>query len=255
MIIDTHTHLYLEQFEEDIEEVVQRAKEEGVSKALFPAIDQSTYEDMMALNGKYDDFFAPMIGLHPCSVKENWQEELSFVKKQLKKGGFVAIGEIGMDLYWDKQFKEAQKEAFKIQCEWAKEYELPIAIHTRDAFDEIFQLLDEVNDNRLKGVFHCFSGNKEQMEKALSYDDFYLGIGGVVTFKNAGLDKVVKHAPLDRLMVETDAPYLTPAPYRGKRNETAYIKYVVGKLAEIFEVDVERMSEITTKNAKQLFQL
>lgn len=255
MIIDTHTHLYLKDFKEDLDQVIQNAKEEGVSQILFPAIDQSTHQDMMDVVAQYPDLIKPMIGLHPCSVKENVKGELAFVEEELKSGKYIAVGEIGMDLYWDKSFKKQQEEAFLQQCEWAKDYNLPIAIHVRDAFPELFELLDQTHDERLKGVFHCFSGDEAQMEKALGYEGFYLGIGGVVTFKNAGLDKVVANAPLDRLMVETDAPYLTPVPYRGKRNESAYVKYVVSKLAEIFQTDVKEISRVTTQNAQSLFQL
>jgi len=247
--------MYLEQFDEDRAACMERAVKENVFLTLLPNIDSSSIGSMKRIIDEFPAQYMGMMGLHPCSVKENFRDELSTIKKELDTGKYVAVGEIGIDLYWDKSTLDIQVEAFKEQIKWAKEAKLPIAIHARDSFDEIFDVLDEVYDDRLSGVFHCFTGTVAQAEKALSYSGFYLGIGGVATFKNGGLDTVLAEVGLDRLMLETDAPYLTPHPHRGKRNETAYTRLVADKLALIFKKSVEEVARVTTNNAKDLFKL
>lgn len=253
ILTDTHTHLYLKQFDDDRDEMMQRCFDAGIERIFLPNIDSSSIDDMMAITAAYADNMFPMMGLHPCSVKENYEEELRIAKDWLTKEKFVAVGEIGIDLYWDKSTLDIQIDAFKRQIEWAKDLKLPIVIHARDSFDEIFQVLDEVNDDRLTGIFHCFTGTLDQANRVLDYGGFYLGIGGVVTFKNAGVDKVVAELPLDKLVLETDSPYLAPKPYRGKRNETSYIVHVANKVAEVQGVSLERVAEITTRNSQQVF--
>lgn len=254
ILTDTHTHLYVEHFDEDREEMMRRAAAEGVERFFIPAIDSTYYNRMTALQDKYPDTVHLMAGLHPTYVNEKLEQELNVVYNELKTGNYIAVGEIGIDLYWDTTFKDQQKEAFKIQIEWAKEMSLPIAIHCRNAFDEIFTVMDEVCDERLNGVFHCFTGTRDQAIRALGYG-FYLGIGGVATFKNGGLDKYLAEIDLERILLETDAPYLAPVPFRGKRNESSYLKLVANKLAEIYSVDVEKIANVTTRNSKKLFKI
>ena len=255
-LIDTHTHLYSSQFDEDRNDVIQRSLAKGVQKMLLPNIDQSSIEGMLTLADNYPNICYPMMGLHPCSVDENSQEILknleSFFTENHK---FIAVGEIGIDLYWDKTFLKEQIEAFEIQINWAKKYKLPIVIHARDSFNEIFEVLDQMNDEHLTGVFHCFSGNLEQANKVLSYGGFKLGIGGVVTFKKSGLDEVVTNISIDHLILETDSPYLAPTPYRGKRNESSYIPLIAEKLSLIYGISEEEIGIITTQNALNLFKL
>lgn len=255
MFIDTHTHLYVDAFDEDREEVVNRAIESGINKLLLPNIDVATIDSMNSLCSKFPNNCYPMMGLHPGNVDADWQANLEKMKDLLFNGNYIAVGEIGMDLYWDKTFIDEQKEAFAIQVRWAKELNLPIAIHARDAFDEIFDILDQLNDESLRGVFHCFTGNFEQAQHVMGYGGFKMGIGGVVTYKNAGLDKVLKDIPMEHLILETDAPYLTPVPFRGKRNESSYILHVAEKLADIYKVTLSEIEEVTTKNAVELFKI
>ena len=252
--IDSHTHLFSSQFDNDRHQVVQKAIEQGVEKMLLPNINSKTLEAMHQLCQDFPQHCFPMIGLHPCDVKNDYEEELKIIKSHLDKGKYVAIGEIGIDLYWDKGTLEIQKKAFRQQLKWAKEYDLPVAIHIRKSFDTIFDVLEQVNDQNLRGVFHCFTGSKEQGQKAIEMG-FMLGIGGVVTFKNSGLDKVLKELPLEKLLLETDSPYLAPTPYRGQRNESSFITIVAQKLAEIYEVNLEEVAIKTTHNAKTLFNL
>lgn len=254
-IIDTHSHMYADAFDEDREACMQRAMERGVVLTALPNIDVSSIEPLQKLRADFPNQTIGMMGLHPTSVKEDFKSELEVIREELEKGSYHAVGEIGMDLYWDKTFWAEQEEAFKIQIEWAKEMQLPIAIHARDSLAEIFEILDSEGTDGLGGVFHCFSGSEEEAGKALSYSGFYLGLGGVLTFKNGGLDKVMANFGIDRVVVETDAPYLTPAPFRGKRNETAYTRLVAEKLAEIHGLSLEEVAEITTANAVKLFQL
>lgn len=253
-IIDTHTHLYSESFDEDRTAVIERAIEEGVQKMLLPNIDLDSIEPMYTLCEQFPRNCFPMMGLHPGYINEKWEENLAIVKQHLFERENIAVGEIGMDLYWDKTFKNEQAQAFRIQIEWAKELNLPIVIHARDAFDEIFEIVDDLNDSTLSGVFHCFTGNLEQAKRIENYGGFKIGIGGVLTYKKSGLDEVVKDIPLDLLVLETDSPYLPPTPFRGKRNESAYINYVAEKLADIKEMSVEELANITTQNAENLFK-
>ncbi|WP_457610081.1 TatD family hydrolase [Lutibacter sp.] len=252
IITDTHTHLYSEQFNEDREEMVQRAINAGITRFFVPAIDSSYLNAMLNLEKTFPNNTFLMMGLHPTHVKENVEDELIFVKKWLDKRTFYAVGEIGIDLYWDKTFLKQQQLAFKTQIKWAKEKNLPIVIHCRDAFDEIFEILEEVKDDKLFGIFHCFTGNLEQAKKAISYN-MKLGIGGVVTFKNGKIDQFLNQIPLKNIVLETDAPYLAPTPFRGKRNESSYITKVLDKLAEIYTVSPQEIANITTQNSKEIF--
>lgn len=255
MYIDTHTHLFVEQFNEDRESVIQRAIECGVEKMLLPNIDVSTISAMNDLAVKYPNNCYPMIGLHPGNVNENWEQDLQIIEEKLRKGNYIAVGEIGMDLYWDKTFVNEQKECFTKQVEWAKELRLPIAIHAREAFQEIFEILDEINDDRLTGVFHCFTGSVEDARKIKSFGGFKLGIGGVVTYKKAALDEVLLEIPINELILETDSPYLAPVPHRGKRNESSFLLHIAEKLSDIYNVPLTEIEEITTRNALELFNL
>ncbi|OMP31973.1 TatD family hydrolase [Mangrovimonas sp. DI 80] len=254
MITDTHTHLYSEAFDEDRAEMMTRALETGVSRFFIPAIDSSYTEAMLDLEAKFPDYVHLMAGLHPTSVKENYKEELAHVEELLAKRSFCAIGEIGIDLYWDTSTLEIQKEAFRHQIQLAKKYQLPIVIHCRDAFDEIFEVLETERGEDLFGIFHCFTGNLEQAQRAIGFN-MKLGIGGVVTFKNGGLDKFISEIDLKHIVLETDSPYLAPKPFRGKRNESAYIIKVVEKLSELYGVTQEEIANITTQNSKDIFSI
>jgi TatD DNase family protein len=252
ILTDTHTHLYSEQFNEDRTAMIQRAIDKGVSRFFIPAIDSSYTEAMLQLEKDFPESVFLMMGLHPTSIKENYKEELAMVKEWLQKRNFYAIGEIGIDLYWDTTFLQQQQEAFKTQIEWAKEKELPIVIHCRDAFDEIFEILEEVQDEKLRGIFHCFTGTLAQAQRAISYN-MKLGIGGVVTFKNGNINKFLHEIPLGQIVLETDAPYLAPTPYRGKRNESSYLINVLDKLVDIYNLTPEKIAAITTQNSKEIF--
>jgi TatD DNase family protein len=254
-MIDTHTHLYSEQFNEDRDAMIERALEEGVKRFFLPNIDSSSVDGMKALVEKYPQNCFPMMGLHPCSVGESVEEELALVEKELQSNRYIAVGEIGIDLYWDKSFQKQQEMAFRKQIDWAKKLKLPIVIHCREAFDEILTIIDEMNDDQLSGIFHCFTGSLEQANHILGYGNFKLGIGGVVTFKNSGLDKVVEQLDLKDLVLETDSPYLAPAPFRGKRNESGYVSRVAEKLAEIFQLPLAKIAEQTTANALEIFKI
>ena len=253
-IIDTHTHLYLKQFKDDIDKVIQRSIDKGINKFIFPAIDSTHFDDMHDLKNKYPGSIYLMSGLHPVDVKENYKEELEFVANSLKSHSYVAIGEIGIDLYWDKTYLKQQQEAFEFQIRLAIKNDLPIVIHCREAFDEIFEILDKENCDKLRGVFHCFTGTLEQANRAIQLG-FKLGIGGVVTFKNGGIDKFLNRIDLNHIVVETDSPYLAPVPYRGKRNESSYITYIIDKLSEIYGLPIKKIASVTTKNAEKVFAL
>mgnify|MGYP000381931337 CR=1 FL=1 len=253
--IDTHTHLYSTEFDSDRTEMVENAIKAGVKKLLLPNIDVASIEPMYRLCEEFPQNCFPMMGLHPGYVNENWEQDLLIIKKALDENKHIAIGEIGMDLYWDKTFIEEQKKAFRIQIEWAKELNLPIVIHARDAFDEIFEILDELNDAALTGVFHCFTGTLEQAQKINSYGGFYLGIGGVLTYKKSDLPSVLTEIPLEQIIVETDAPYLPPTPHRGKRNESKFLLHVAEKVAEVKNCSLMEVARITSENAEKLFQL
>jgi TatD DNase family protein len=244
--------LYSEQFDDDRNEMIHRATAAGVSRFFVPAIDSTYLNAMLDLENSFPENIFLMMGLHPTHVKENFEEELAFVKHWLDKRSFYAVGEIGIDLFWDKTLLKQQQIAFKTQIAWAKEKNIPIVIHCRDAFDEIFEILEEVKDDRLFGIFHCFTGNLEQAKKAISFN-MKLGIGGVVTFKNGKIDQFLNEIPLEHIVLETDAPYLAPVPFRGKRNESSYITKVLDKLAEIYNLTSEEIAEITTQNSKNVF--
>lgn len=252
MITDTHTHLYSAEFDEDRAAMIQRAKEAGVSRFFIPAIDSKYTNRMLMLEkGNPNDVFL-MMGLHPTSVKENYLEELAHVKEWIDKKNFYAIGEIGIDLYWDSTFIKQQQEAFRTQIKWAKEKKLPIVIHCRDAFNEVFEVLESEKENTLRGIFHCFTGTLAQAKQAISYN-MKLGIGGVATFKNGKIDKFLNEIDLTHIVLETDAPYLAPKPFRGKRNESAYITNVIDKLVDIYQVSYQEIVAITTQNSKDVF--
>jgi len=254
--IDTHIHLYAEEFDPDRDAVIQHAVDKGVDQLLLPAIDKSYYERMMSVADHHKEVCFPMIGLHPTSVKADFREEIDFVKETLEKSRekFHGIGEIGIDLYWDQTFVNEQVSAFSDQLDLAIEFQLPVAIHTRNSFDIAIKLIRQKNNPELKGVFHCFSGSVDQAQQATSLG-FMLGIGGIITYKNSGLQKVVEATGLDHIVLETDAPYLPPVPYRGERNESAYIPIISQKIAEIKNISVAEVAEITTLNAVTLFKI
>jgi TatD DNase family protein len=251
-ITDTHTHLYSSQFDEDQEEMMQRALDAGINRFFIPAIDSSYTDSMLKLEKIYPENVFLMMGLHPTSVKENVEEELANVKEMIDSRDFYAIGEIGIDLYWDQSFLKQQQDAFRTQIRWAKEKKLPIIIHCRDAFDEVFEILETEKDDSLFGIFHCFTGTIEQAHRAISYN-MKLGIGGVVTFKNGKIDKFLNEIPIENIVLETDSPYLAPTPYRGKRNESSYITQVIDKLVDIYDLSFEEIANITTQNSKDVF--
>lgn len=252
-MIDTHTHLYSEQFDNDRAEAIQRAIDKGVEQFFLPAIDSETHRKMLDLEAQYPDKIHAMMGLHPCSVQpESWEKELQIVETWLKNRPFCAIGEIGIDLYWDKSTLDIQVKAFEQQIDWAIEKDLPIVIHTRESFDETFEVLERKKHPKLRGIFHCFSGNLEQAQHAIDLN-FILGIGGVVTFKNGKIDQFLNQIPLDKIVLETDSPYLAPVPFRGKRNESAYLDLVAGKLVDVYKKDFAEINQVTTENALRVF--
>ena len=253
-LIDTHCHLYLDDFKNDIEAIIKRAEDIGIEKFYLPAIDSSETDNLFLLEKKFPGKCIAMMGLHPCSVKEDFRPELDLVKKYLAERRFAAIGEIGIDLHWDKTFIVQQYEAFELQIEWALQYDLPIVIHSRDAMSETIDVVKKFVARGVRGIFHCFSGTYEQAS-AIIDAGFYLGIGGVLTYKNAGLAEVISQIDLKHLVLETDAPYLTPVPFRGKRNESSYLQYVIEKLAQIKNVTVEEVATVTTANAEKIFGL
>lgn len=254
MLIDTHTHIYADAFDEDRDEAIARAIAAGVSQLILPAIDSKTTAIMHEVKRNYPEYVYLMMGLHPTHVGLNVEEELAHVKDQLDAHSFVAVGEIGMDLYWDKTYQSQQQEAFARQIDWALEADLPIVIHCRDAFAPVFEVLEGFNDARLRGVFHCFTGTKADAQRALDLN-FYLGIGGVVTFKNGKIDRFLANFPIEKMLLETDSPYLAPTPHRGKRNESAFLPIVANRMAELFGITTAEMARITSKNAQQLFDL
>jgi TatD DNase family protein len=254
IITDTHTHLYSEAFDEDRNKMMERAIDLGVTRFFIPAIDSTYTKAMLQLEQDYPKHVFLMMGLHPTSVKVNYKEELKHVEEQLSKRSFVAIGEIGIDLYWDTSTLNMQQDAFRHQIQLAKQYKLPIVIHCREAFNEIFQILEEEKDDDLFGIFHCFTGTIEQAHQAISYN-MKLGIGGVVTFKNGKIDQFLNQINLKHIVLETDAPYLSPTPYRGKRNESSYIIKVLDKLSDIYNMSQEKIAEITTANSKAIFKV
>ena len=254
-LIDTHAHLYGEAFLADFPAVLDRSKK-VVQQVLLPNIDKESAERMHFLADQNPKYFFPMMGLHPCAIEQNWEDQIEWVKQQLsRRADYCAIGEIGVDLHWDTRLKSEQIAAFRAQIELAKSEQLPVVIHARASFDEVFEVLDEVNDTELTGVFHCFTGNIEQARKVLNYGGFYLGVGGILTYKNSGLAAVYEQIPLDSLLLETDAPYLSPVPFRGKRNESSYLLHIAEKLAEVKGLSLNEVAEKTTENANTLFKL
>ena len=254
MIIDTHTHLYLSNFSSDIDEVIKRAEEEGVKKFYLPSIDSSETENLLTLEKKYPGVCFAMMGLHPCSVKENYKDELKLVYGLLQKRKFAAVGEIGLDFYWDKTFTHQQYESFHKQIEWALQFDLPVVLHTREAQQQSIDVIKEYAGKNLRGIFHCFSGTLQNALDIIG-TGFYLGIGGVITYKNSGLAEVIKEIDLKHIVLETDSPYLTPVPFRGKRNESSYLKYIVQKIAEVKNIPAEEVAQITSKNAEEIFNV
>ncbi len=254
IITDTHTHLYSDAFDEDREAVMRRANGQNITRFFIPAIDSSYTKAMLKLEKDFPEQVFLMIGLHPTSVKDNYKKELKHVEDMLQERSFVAIGEIGIDLYWDISTLGIQQDAFRYQIRLAKKYKLPIVIHCRNAFDEIFEILEEEKSDDLFGIFHCFTGTLEQALKAISYN-MKLGIGGVVTFKNGKINKFLNQIDINHIVLETDSPYLAPTPYRGKRNESSYITEVINKLVEIYNMSKEDIAEITTANSKHIFKV
>lgn len=255
-IIDTHTHIYDESFDTDIESVIERAKESNLEYILLPNVDIESIDILHILADRYNGYCLPMMGLHPTSVTPNWQADLDLIKEQLVSGRkYVAIGEIGIDLYWDTSLKEEQISAFEEQLKWSIEYNLPVSIHCRNAIREAIDAIKKIGSDRLKGVFHSFGGTKEELLDILALQNFYLGINGTVTYKKSTLPEVISNTDLSHIIIETDAPYLPPVPYRGKRNEPSYTKHIVDKLGTIYNVDKGTVEQMTTANAKKLFNL
>lgn len=253
-MIDTHSHLYLPEFEEDLQSVIERCKAGGIEKIYLPAIDSSTHDAMMSLAEAQPGYCIPMMGLHPCYVTADYQQEIQLVESWLTRQPFAAIGEIGLDFYHSTEFKKEQIDVFVHQMNLATQHDLPIVIHSRSSMDECIKLIAEHGKGMIKGIFHCFGGDERQARKIIDLG-FMLGIGGVLTYKNAGLAKVLESLPLDALVLETDSPYLTPAPFRGKRNESSYLRYVAAKIAEIKGVTIEEVAVATTNNSKKIFRL
>lgn len=254
-IIDTHSHIYSEEFDNYRDDVINRAKKTGVEKILLPNIDVDSIQRLHETAERYPDYCIPMMGLHPTSVGEDWQVQLDNIREQLFKYKYIAIGEIGLDLYWDKTYQKEQEKVFEEQLRWSIEHDLPVAIHSRDAIAECIACIRNVGAEKVRGVFHSFAGTQEELSHILSLKNFLIGINGVVTFKNSNLSSVLKLTDLSKIIIETDAPYLAPVPYRGKRNEPSYTLKIVEKLAEIFECDKEDIGDVTTKNAQKLFSL
>ncbi len=253
--IDTHAHLFWDKFDEDFNQMLNRAKEKGINKIVNPNVDSTTIDKLLEISNKYPEIIFPVMGLHPGSVKENFEKELEIVEKYLKSNKFYGVGEIGIDLYWEenKKFLAQQTEAFIHQIRLAKELKLPIVIHTRKSFNEVFNILDKENDDNLFGIFHCFSGNITQAKKIIEYGGFKLGLGGVFTYKNTKLPKVISKIDLEHIVLETDAPFLPPVPHRGERNESAFMFYVAEKLAEVKNITLEEVAQVTTNNAYKIF--
>jgi len=254
-MIDTHSHIYSEEFDADRADTIQRAQNLGVQHIILPNVDSKTLPQMLALEAQYPGYCHSSIGLHPTSVKENYLDELALVKSELERRKYIAIGEIGIDLYWDKTFLSEQIKAFQLQIEWALEYKLPVIIHVRDSFRETMEALESFKNKGLTGVFHSFTGSIDEAHEIIDFGEFKLGINGIVTFKNSGLAAVLEQIDLKHILLETDSPYLTPAPHRGKRNESAYVSLVCKKLAEVYKLSPEQIDEQTTSNAKSLFAI
>ncbi len=254
LFVDTHTHLFLSEFDNDRSEAMKRAKDAGVSKLFMPNVDTSTIQGLINICNEFQEQCFPMMGLHPSSVTKNYQNDLNIIKQQFSKQKFYAVGEIGIDLYWEKTYKKEQIKAFTEQVKWAEQFSLPVVIHSRYALSCIFEVLDTLQIPNLKGIFHCFGGTVNEAQRAIDMG-FKIGIGGVVTFKNSGMQKVVANIDLDNIVLETDAPYLAPVPKRGKRNESAYIPYIAQKIADIKQTSIDNVAKITTENALKVFRI
>ncbi|WP_194438639.1 TatD family hydrolase [Vibrio fluminensis] len=253
-MIDTHAHIYASEFDNDRDQVVERALAQGISKILLPNIDLDSIEPMLTTEAAYPQICRSMMGLHPCYVDGNVEQTLTTIHSWFNKHSFIAVGEIGIDLYWDKTYKVEQEYAFVTQLNWAKEMQLPVVIHTRDSIEETLALLEKEQDGSLSGVFHCFGGSVEEA-KAINQLGFHLGLGGVSTFKNGGMDKVIPQLDMNYVILETDCPYLAPVPHRGKRNEPAYTQLVAQRVADLRQMSLQQIDELTTRNAKTLFNL
>ena len=256
MLIDTHAHLYVEDYKDDLANIVQQSKDNNIVKVLLPNIDQSTISALKKASDNYPDFFLSMMGLHPTIVKENYKSQLDVIYNELySTNRYVAVGEIGIDLYWDTTYVDEQTESFETQLRWSIDKNLPVSIHSRNSHKEIMKSLRRVGENKLLGVFHSFSGNVSELDELLSFENFYIGINGIVTFKNSTLSTVLKNCPMERIVLETDCPYLTPVPFRGKRNDPIKVKYVAEKIAEIKGISIEEVAAQTMKNGKELFRI
>ncbi len=253
MLVETHAHIYAEEFAEDSDEMIERAMNEGVSHIFMPNIDISSINAMHRLDDKYD-FCHSMMGLHPCYVKDDYKEQLIVIEQWLKDRSYTGIGEVGIDLYWDKTYAAEQQIAFERQIQWARELKLPVIIHSRDSLDLTIDTISRYQKGDLTGIFHCFNGTAEQAKQIVDLG-FLMGVGGVVTYKNAGMDQVFPHCPIEHLVLETDAPYLSPVPFRGKRNESSYLTHIARKLAEIMDLTYADLADQTTRNAHKLFDL
>jgi TatD DNase family protein len=252
-LIDTHAHLYATEFDADRDAVIKRAILQGIDKIYLPNVDLDSIDAMHELEARYPDNCFAMMGLHPCSVWADYKSVLSVIENKLNERNYVAVGEIGLDYYWSKEFVKEQQDAFRIQCKWAIEKNIPIIIHARESIDDLIQIVSEFKQNSdLKGIFHCFGGTIEQARKIMELE-FLMGIGGVLTYKKSGLDEVIKNIPLEYLVLETDAPYLTPVPHRGKRNESSYLIHIANRLSEIKEISLEELGRITSENARKIF--
>lgn len=252
ILTDTHTHLYYETNQDILDELMKRCLDKQVNRLFLPNVNSSSIPLVFGLADQYPQNCFPMLGLHPCDVKENYTEELSAIRYEIDQKKIYAVGEIGIDLYWDKNTLALQQQAFRTQIAWAKELDLPIVIHCREAFAEIYEILSDEKDDELRGIFHCFTGNAEQARQVIDLN-FYLGIGGVLTYKNSGLDKVVADISLENLVLETDSPYLPPVPHRGKQNESSYLVYIAQKLADLKQVSIEEVARVTTENSESIF--
>ncbi len=253
-LIETHAHIYAEKFEQDLDECIKRAKNAGVERIYMPNVDNQSIDRMLKMEETYPDYCIPMMGVHPCSINVDYKKELAIAEAWFSKRDFVAVGEIGMDLYWEKTYQAEQEDAFRIQSQWAIEKDIPIIIHSRESTKEVLDIIASFGDEKLRGIFHCFSGSIEEANQIIELG-FYIGIGGVVTYKNGGLDKVVPHIPLEKIVLETDCPYLPPTPHRGKRNETSYLNLIAEKIGDLHQISVGKVAEITSINAEKVFQV
>ena len=254
-MVDTHAHIFAEQFKDDLTEVVLRAKDAGVKKILLPNIDELSINDLKSCVTQYPELFIPMMGLHPTSVTADWRQQLHTIYNEFNSGNYIAVGEIGVDLYWDKSLQSEQIAVFEEQLKWSAEKGLPVSIHFRNATNEVINSIKRVGEESLRGVFHSFGGSKDELDNILQLNNFMIGVNGVVTYKNSGMTETLIHCPKDRLVMETDSPYLTPVPYRGKRNESSYLCYIVNKISEIWGLEVIEVNRLINQNVNKMFGL